>query len=285
VNTQSTWPTWSNVSGFPDGFEGTNAQFNTRWGNRMGSPQWNRHPFRTVGQFSLADSPSGNYSQTDTTSIDKLADVDLTDRTGCQLLYHLFIDTEFSNDANNLNDDWFEILVEGMIVSGWAGFSDGFLAFEDDLSDFDDESDLGLRFRILADDPAKNVADLKADILGGVDDIPALTTRVLTGGRLNAAKALGLEPDDTPPNTTITSGPSGRTNKHKATFRFTGAGPGGRFECKHMNGPWTPCSSPKTYTGLGNGRHVFQVRAMDKERERRSHAGYPRVAHRLAGPA
>ena len=30
-----------------------------------------------------------------------------------------------------------------------------------------------------------------------------------------------------------------------------------------MNGPWTRCSSPKKYTGLGNGRHTFQVRAMD----------------------
>ena len=85
----------------------------------------------------------------------------------------------------------------------------------------------------------------------------------MTGGRLNAAKALGLTPDDTGPSTTITSGPSGRTSRHRATFKFTGSEPGVKFQCKHMNGPWTPCSSPKTYTGLGNGHHMFQVRAMD----------------------
>jgi large repetitive protein len=31
-----------------------------------------------------------------------------------------------------------------------------------------------------------------------------------------------------------------------------------------MNGPWTPCNSPETSTGLGNGQHKFQVRAMDR---------------------
>ena len=31
-----------------------------------------------------------------------------------------------------------------------------------------------------------------------------------------------------------------------------------------MNGPWTACSSPKTYTDLGTGMHAFQVRAIDK---------------------
>jgi hypothetical protein len=107
------------------------------------------------------------------------------------------------------------------------------------------------------------VADLKAALLAGVDTVPGLATHVSTSGRLNAAKALGLVPDDVRPNTTITRRPANSTTSRRATFRFSGAGPGGRYECKHMNGPWTACKSPKTYSGLGKGQHKFQVRSID----------------------
>jgi len=30
-----------------------------------------------------------------------------------------------------------------------------------------------------------------------------------------------------------------------------------------MSGPWTACSSPRTYRGLGVGMHTFRVRAID----------------------
>lgn len=64
----------------------------------------------------------------------------------------------------------------------------------------------------------------------------------------------------------ITGGPSGRTTSHKATFTFAGSEADVRFQCKLMTGAWTACSSPKTYSGLGNGQHTFQVRAMDMNR-------------------
>ena len=116
---------------------------------------------------------------------------------------------------------------------------------------------------LLADDPTMTVADLKAAILGSVDVVGGLAGHVQTSGRLNAAGALGLVPDDTGPDTTITRGPSGRTTSHRARFGFTGSEADVRFQCKHMSAPWRACESPKTYRGLGNGRHAFRVRALD----------------------
>lgn len=69
--------------------------------------------------------------------------------------------------------------------------------------------------------------------------------------------------DLTRPNTTITARPPASTRSRSATFRFTSNEAGSKFQCRHMSGPWTACSSPKTYTGLGVGMHTFRVRAID----------------------
>ena len=69
--------------------------------------------------------------------------------------------------------------------------------------------------------------------------------------------------DLTRPNTTITARPPANTRSRSATFRFTSNEAGSKFQCRHMSGPWTACSSPRTYTGLGVGMHTFRVRAID----------------------
>ena len=69
--------------------------------------------------------------------------------------------------------------------------------------------------------------------------------------------------DLTAPNTTITARPPANTRSRSATFRFTSNEAGSKFQCRHMSGPWTACSSPKTYRGLGVGMHTFRVRAID----------------------
>jgi hypothetical protein len=68
--------------------------------------------------------------------------------------------------------------------------------------------------------------------------------------------------DSTPPETTITSGPSGTTNSTSATFEFTADEPS-TFECSLDAAAFAPCTSPKAYTGLAEGPHSFAVQATD----------------------
>ena len=69
--------------------------------------------------------------------------------------------------------------------------------------------------------------------------------------------------DNTPPNTTITSGPSGAISGTSATF--VSSEPGSKFECSLDGAPYSGCSSPKSYSNLTDGSHHFCVRAIDAE--------------------
>ena len=67
---------------------------------------------------------------------------------------------------------------------------------------------------------------------------------------------------DGPPVTTITSFPAEDSTDSTATFAFTSSDAGSTFEC-FLDGVYEPCTSPKTYSGLTRGDHVFAVRATD----------------------
>ena len=64
------------------------------------------------------------------------------------------------------------------------------------------------------------------------------------------------------PQTTIVSGPKGKTRDRTPTFRFSSSLAGGSFRCKLDRRPFARCSSPKTYGRLGFGPHTFQVKAV-----------------------
>ena len=65
-----------------------------------------------------------------------------------------------------------------------------------------------------------------------------------------------------PPAPTVTSGPDPSSTQTSATFVFSDE-PGATFECRIDGGPWTACTSAKTYEGLAIGAHEFEVRATD----------------------
>jgi Right handed beta helix region/Bacterial TSP3 repeat len=66
-----------------------------------------------------------------------------------------------------------------------------------------------------------------------------------------------------PPETSISSGPSGTVGSVAASFSFESSEAGSDFECRLDGGAWSSCSSPRAYSSLANGAHTFEVRATD----------------------
>lgn len=75
------------------------------------------------------------------------------------------------------------------------------------------------------------------------------------------------------PQTTITSGPSGYATSNSASFAFSSTEPRSTFSCRidwesippssSIPPPFQPCDSPKAYSSLGEGLHMFEVKALD----------------------
>src|SRR5437867_1160882 len=77
-------------------------------------------------------------------------------------------------------------------------------------------------------------------------------------------------PDTTPPETSIVSGPAegSLTNSPQAVFTFSGTDDRTQatalgFNCSLDGAAFVACVNPQTYTGLAGGQHAFMVRAVD----------------------
>jgi PKD repeat protein len=81
-------------------------------------------------------------------------------------------------------------------------------------------------------------------------------------GTATSSSSFTVITDTTPPETTITSGPSGTTASSSATFGVS-ASEASTFECSLDTALFAACSSPATYTALVDGSHTFRVRATD----------------------
>ncbi len=70
--------------------------------------------------------------------------------------------------------------------------------------------------------------------------------------------------DTVPPDTTITSAPPDPSGTSSATFEFTSTETGSTFDCELDGSGYSNCTSPKSYAGLPDGTHTFNVRATDQ---------------------
>jgi hypothetical protein len=83
-------------------------------------------------------------------------------------------------------------------------------------------------------------------------------------GNMGDASSRTWTVDRTPPNTSISSGPSGPTNSTTAAFNFSATGGAVSYECRlSPTTDWEPCSTGRSYSSLVPGTYTFSVRATD----------------------
>jgi large repetitive protein len=66
-----------------------------------------------------------------------------------------------------------------------------------------------------------------------------------------------------PPAPAIDTGPASPTNSTSAAYTFSDSEAGVSFLCRLDATAFAACTSPKSYSGLGQGAHSFQVKARD----------------------
>lgn len=89
---------------------------------------------------------------------------------------------------------------------------------------------------------------------------PAARQRGFSNGACHSVQYEAVQP-------IVHTGPPVQDNSPTATFTFSSKYQGSTFQCSLDGGAFVNCNSPKTYTGLGEGIHSFQIQA-------RNGAGY-----------
>jgi hypothetical protein len=83
----------------------------------------------------------------------------------------------------------------------------------------------------------------------------------------DSIETVTITDNDTPPDTTVDSGPAISSNIPSASFTFGGTDNSGSglagFECSLDGNPFAACTSPQNYNSLADGSHTFDVRAKD----------------------
>jgi Bacterial Ig-like domain len=82
-------------------------------------------------------------------------------------------------------------------------------------------------------------------------------------GNTGPATSYDWTVDTVPPDTSVASGPPADATTASASFTFTSSETGSTFACSLDAAGFAPCTSPKTYEGLGDGSHTFRVQGVD----------------------
>jgi subtilisin-like proprotein convertase family protein len=153
------------------------------------------------------------------------------------------------NFGQNLINTVFDDEAGGNISAGTAPYTGSFRPQDDQLSRFDGQRLQGtwtLRVRDLFEGKTGSIQSW------GTTTSPAICD--FDGSVL---------PDTTPPETSITAGPSGARASQAASFSFAASEPDSIFECGLDGGAFTPCNSTHSVGGLPEGPHTLRVRARD----------------------
>jgi uncharacterized repeat protein (TIGR02059 family) len=128
------------------------------------------------------------------------------------------------------------------------------------------DSEGGATVEIRLDGGVWTAATSPKTYTGLTDGSHTLDVRALDGyGNTSGATSRTWTADATPPPVpTIDGGPAGgSTSGDGVSFQFSDSESGVNLECKLDGGAWTGCLSPRSLTGLADGSHTFQVRALD----------------------
>ncbi|HEX8003335.1 MAG TPA: hypothetical protein VF519_11645 [Mycobacteriales bacterium] len=84
-------------------------------------------------------------------------------------------------------------------------------------------------------------------------------------GNVSAPATATWTVDTTPPPApSVTTGPASLTNATGATFSVFDADPTATLACSLDGAAYAPCTTPVSYTSLGEGAHTFDVKAVDE---------------------
>ncbi len=101
---------------------------------------------------------------------------------------------------------------------------------------------------------------------GTIDGRGNVALRNTTSGQCSG---IVCNADVTPPETSLGGAPVDPTNSAAAAFSFSGtddrtSAAALRFQCSIDGGAFAVCTSPRAYSGLAEGEHRFEVRALDQ---------------------
>lgn len=114
-------------------------------------------------------------------------------------------------------------------------------------------------------DPYEPFATSKVVTLSAGDGLKTVDYRLRdAAGNVAIGYTDNITLDQTPPNTAITLFPTSPSKLATATFRFGSNESGVTYQASLDAGPYVAVTNPQAYTGLADGTHLLNVRAIDR---------------------